>query len=141
MSYIYKNIIGDTATELISLNEVDKVTSIKIANARSSGTVIVDLYVYQMIEDVDEDLEALGIIDTTKIFYIMRNNTINNGSYLLLENNEITFNNSLYSLYIKLSTASEEADVIIDAVPIPIVVPEPEVAIVSGSSGGGGGGY
>ena len=140
MSYIYKNISGDTATEILTINNVEQITSIKIANARSSGNIIIDLYLYRIIEDVSAELEAIGIVDTTETFYIMRNNTINTGSYLMLESNEITFNNSLYSLYIKLSTASEEADIIIDAVPIPIVVSEAEVTVSSTSSSGGSGG-
>ena len=129
MSYIYKNISGDTATEILPISYVEKVTAIKIANARSSGNIIVDLYLYKITEDVSTELEDKGIVDTVKKFYIMRNTTINSGSCLLLEDNEITFNNNLYSLYIKLSTASEEADIIIDAIPISMAIAEPGVIL------------
>ena len=135
MSYIYKNIIDDTATELIPLNTVDKVTSIKIVNVLTSATYVA-LYLYKKTDDA-RLVHSAGVLDSEEKFYILYDEKASRGTRILLEDNGITFDNSLYSLYIKLSTAAGSVDVIIDAVPVSTSVTAQVSSESQGATGGG----
>jgi|TARA_R110002096_G_scaffold99406_1_gene220235 hypothetical protein len=130
MSLIYKNIIGSTAVTLIDSytdgNDSQEIASISLCNVHATDSVDVDLYysytIYSHQRDTDwNTTPAIEVTEdddgstTESIFnyYIIKNVTIPKAVTLNLDN--LSFNNNLYLLVIKLSAADSAVDVIIDA--------------------------
>ena len=144
MSYIYKNIIAATDTEVLPLHTIDTFTSISICNKGTDCST--DIYLSRTLEDVGAKLRAQGIQDTKDVVYFLYQTVIKQYTTLILDPSDFSFDNSLYSLYIK---GSQNLDVIINATPSttkPLktddVVPEPiSDPYIGGAGGTGGGGY
>ena len=98
MAIQVNNISGSTAVELIDINTgIHNITTITIANTYSAA-VVTDLYIKN----------AAGTD-----FYIFKSLSIPKGQTLKLGGDEISFDNTLYNLYIKLSGGSDTVSVII----------------------------
>lgn len=112
MALQYTVIEGNTATTLIAkrsiLNTVtggydmtltaEKMITISLCNTHATDSVDVDLYVYD---------------DTLGTFKILNNVKIPEGTTLILERYEISFDNNDYEMKIQLSAADSEVSVII----------------------------
>ena len=98
MAIQVKNISGSTEVELIDINSgINKINSMTIANTYSAA-VVTDLYI-----------KNAGGTD----FYIFKSLSIPKGQTLKLESNEVSFDNTVYNFYIKLSGGSDTVSVII----------------------------
>ena len=125
----YHNIVGDTAVKLLDKSDLSNqyntsnLTSINICNIHATDECSVDLYLYKEItssranehetNNWDKYNNIKGV--STTIYYIIKDIIIPHRGSLLLERPEIDFDNSQYSLYIKLKTSGEKADVIINS--------------------------
>lgn len=99
MAIQVNNISGNTAVELIDINSgIHNINTMTIANTYSSLPVAVDLYL-KNASDTD--------------YYIFKNLSIPIGQTLKLESDEISFDNTVYNLYIKLAEGSDTVSVII----------------------------
>ena len=130
MSLIYKNIIGSTAVTLIDSytdgNDSQEIASISLCNTHATDSVDVDLYYSYTIysQQIATDWNTTPTIEVTEDddgnmiesifnYYVIKNVTIPKAVTLNLDN--LSFNNNLYLLVIKLSAADSAVDVIIDA--------------------------
>ena len=134
MGAIYKNITGNTATDLgLSTSKRFEYCKMSFCNVHASDAVNIDLYlsgdrVSDKIIDVGEDVDKHrynedGVYDNnsydapttlTSVYYILKNTTIPNGASLFLGEGELFFNNNKYKMFIKLNNADSAVDVIID---------------------------
>ena len=121
MSYIYKNITGDTAELLLSMNKYNEsiIPSILITNKHSTDQVVVEVYItrtyvseYDRIS-VGQDGNWDALETTTETYYILNNTKVPAFVSLLLEQPELSFDNTKYDLYIKLGAADSAVDIII----------------------------
>ena len=97
MTKLTFKISATTATELIDLgSDKSNMRSMLIANIDGSDTAVVNLY-----------LKNAGGTD----YYIFKNLNIPVGQTLKLDNDEVSFNNKLYNLYIY---STKTVDVIIN---------------------------
>tara|TARA_R110002012_G_scaffold1455_19_gene6213 strand:- start:7407 stop:7820 length:414 start_codon:yes stop_codon:yes gene_type:complete len=122
---IYKNISGNTAQVLIDVREniSGQLYYISICNTHDTEDAYVDLY---FSKDVSEDYfehrrnfdeeDSLNFDEATKqyqTYYMAKNLLVENGNTLILDNEDIIpYDNSQYSLYIKLLNGSSTIDVI-----------------------------
>ena len=126
MSLIYKNITGNTAVTLIdSYTDGDisqKIDSINICNIHNTDSVDVDLYysytIYNPQIATDWNTTPTIEVDGNGVesifnYYVIKNVTIPKSVTLNLDN--LSFNNNLYLLVIKLSAADSAVDIVIDA--------------------------
>jgi hypothetical protein len=126
MSLIYKNITGSTAVTLIdSYTDGDvsqKLDSINLCNVHDTDSVTVDLYysytIYASQLSTDWNTTPVIAVDTNGvqgifIYYLIKNVIIPKGTTLNLD--DISFNNKIYLLAIKLNASDSAVDVIIDA--------------------------
>ena len=126
MSLIYKNITGNTAVTLIdSYTDGDisqKLDSINLCNVHDTDSVTVDLYysytIYASQLSTDWNTTPVIAVDTNGvqgifIYYLIKNVIIPKGTTLNLD--DISFNNKIYLLAIKLNASDSAVDVIIDA--------------------------
>ena len=121
MSYIYKNITGDTAELLLSMNKYNEsiIPSILITNKHSTDQVSVELYItrtyvseYDRIS-VGQDGNWDPLTTTTETYYILNNTKVPVFASLLLEQPELSFDNTKYDLYIRLASSDSAVDIII----------------------------
>jgi hypothetical protein len=127
MSSIYKNITGNTATDLDIYDEKFVMyISMMLCNIHSSDSVTVDLYITRTSDgelppnDKDDTRTFVGEngnwdpLPTTRFdYHILKNMVIPKGATLKLDNNDLFFDNTLYDLYIKLSASDSAVDVIL----------------------------
>ena len=118
MSYIYKNISGNTAKTLVSLNEIPYNKSLKtinICNTHSSAACDVDLYLYNHIPDVVEpNTYDVAYSKTDITYYIIKKYEIAANSYLHLESSMLTYDHDVFFLKIKLGDSGSTVDVIMN---------------------------
>jgi len=103
MATRHHNISGELTQELLAVGDGVKATSISLANIHASTTCTVDLYIEKKL---------------TGKFYIIKSLQLPVGATLILENNDVKFNNGAnqFGLYIKLTQGASETptvDVII----------------------------
>lgn len=112
MAKQYTNISGSAATTLVPLRSVQssttsrytvsidstKIRSISLSNTHASDNVLVDLWVYK---DPDS-------------YYILNNVEIPNGTTLILDSSEVSFDNRYYELKIQLSAGDSAVTAIIN---------------------------
>lgn len=98
MSYnLAQKISGNGETAVTFSDGIYNNTAMTLTNIHASDDVVVDLY----IKD-----------STPTTFYILKDTTIPKGVTLVLQANEINFNNNTYTLYIKLNNADSAVDII-----------------------------
>lgn len=118
MGHLYYNITTDTAESLIHIDQLtneEEVKSLSLCNVHATDSVDVDLYYYKTEDNTAEpnNWDDPGV--TEYKYYLIKNNTILKGTTLQLNDEyDITFNNSQYSLYIKLSASDSAVDAIIN---------------------------
>ena len=103
MATRHHNISGELTQELLAAGDGVKVTSISLANIHASTTCTVDLYIAKKL---------------TGKFYIVKSLILPVGATLILEGNDVKFNNNKkeFGLFIKLTKGASETpavDVII----------------------------
>jgi small ligand-binding sensory domain FIST len=103
MATRHHNISGELTQELLVAGDGVNVTSISLANIHASTTCAVDLYIEKKL---------------TGKFYLLKSLQLPVGSTLILEGNDVNFNNKTgqFGLYIKLTKGASETptvDVII----------------------------
>ena len=125
---IYKNISGDTAELLIDVREniSGQLYYISICNTHDADDAYMDLYFskdvsedyFEHIRNFDSDLNGGGLNfdEVTKqyqVYYLAKNLLIEQGNTLILDEEDvIPYDNTKYSLYIKLSAGTSQVDVI-----------------------------
>lgn len=140
MSLIYKNITGNTAVTLLDLKSENigldgseleagyisssfttipttskEIKSIILCNVHGTDSVDVDLYYYNVNYTPTVPTNWNDPTETVTTYYIFKNTTIPKGVTLKLnEEDDITFDSSIYILKIKLSAADSSVDVIIN---------------------------
>ena len=97
MAFNTQNISDNTATKIIGASNTS-IESIKISNTKSSGAVIIDLY----IQNIDDDT----------IYYILNNVSIPNGTTLFLERSYILHDQINYDLYILSDSSAGDLSII-----------------------------
>jgi hypothetical protein len=91
-------ISGSTQVKLITIGDrINLINSLTIANIHDTAAAAVDLF----------------LANPTDNYYIFKNLSIPAGQTLKLESNEVSFDNKVYNLYIKLGAASSVVDVIL----------------------------
>ena len=133
MDLIYRNITGNTATEIIGNGSTATkvkdycVKDINLCNVHSSDAVLVDLYITNtVVNDArisrgSHLLNTTGGTDwdntptsTTSTYYIIKNLEIAKGISLYLDEQYLKgINFNFYQLYIKLNNADSAVDVIV----------------------------
>ena len=142
MGYIYKNITGDTATNL-DVQEIDnsssssssssysgsssnsnnkyksKLSNIILCNRHAADSVTLDLYLYktEMTDSrskVGENGNWNSLESTESSYYLLNNVVIPNGSTLLLDSSYLKFDRSMYNLYIKLNASDSAVDILLN---------------------------
>ena len=103
MATRHHNISGELTQELLAAGDGVNVRSISLANIHASTTCTVDLYIEKQL---------------TGKFYIIKSLQLPVGATLILEGNDVNFNNrgKEFGLYIKLTQGASETptvDVII----------------------------
>jgi len=103
MATRHHNISGELTQELLAAGDSVNVTSISLANVHADTVCSVDLYIEKKL---------------TGKFYIIKSLPLPIGSTLILEDNDVNFNNksNQFGLYIKLTKGASETptvDVII----------------------------
>ena len=103
MATTHHNISGELTQELLAAGDGVNVRSISLANIHASTTCTVDLYIEKKL---------------TGKFYIIKSLQLPVGATLILEGNDVNFNNIAgeFGLYIKLTQGASETptvDVII----------------------------
>jgi sulfate adenylyltransferase subunit 1 (EFTu-like GTPase family) len=103
MATRHHNISGELTQELLAAGDGINVRSISLANIHASTTCTVDLYIEKKL---------------TGKFYIIKSLQLPVGATLILEGNDVNFNNRAneFGLYIKLTQGASETptvDVII----------------------------
>ena len=121
MAYIYKNITGNTATDL-EVQEIENnkytLSTMSLCNIHTSDAVLIDLYLYrtEMTDSrsiVGEGGDWNDLESTTYSYYILNNIKIPNGATLVLDKEDLDFDRSIYNLYIKLDQADSAVDIIL----------------------------
>ena len=97
MAFNAQNISNSVATKIVRAN-IATVEAIRISNTKSSGAVVIDLY----IQNVDDDT----------IYYILNNVSIPNGTTLFLERSDIVYDNINYDLYILSDSSGGDLSII-----------------------------
>jgi len=97
MAFNTQNISDNIATKITG-SDTHSIENIKISNSKSSGTVIIDLY----IQNVDDDT----------IYYILNNVSIPNGATLFLEREYLMYDEVSYSLYIQSNSGTGDLSII-----------------------------
>tara|TARA_R110002167_G_scaffold6548_5_gene30351 strand:- start:646 stop:1074 length:429 start_codon:yes stop_codon:yes gene_type:complete len=142
MGYIYKNITGDTATNL-DVQEIDnsssssssssysgsssnsnnkyksKLSNIILCNRHVADSVTLDLYLYktEMTDSrskVGENGNWNSLESTESSYYLLNNVVIPNGTTLTLDSSYLNFDRGVYDLYIKLNNADSAVDIILN---------------------------
>tara|TARA_R100000742_G_C4211502_1_gene37758 strand:- start:152 stop:577 length:426 start_codon:yes stop_codon:yes gene_type:complete len=137
---VYKKITGNTATVLIDLNETvssgssgkdysksfSTLKAISFCNLHDTDSAYLDLYYseyeYTLADETNHDAVIVEAIHPTNRFtvtstdyYIVKNLDIQKGDTFFLEEEDlIDFDNTRYSLSMKLGAADSAVDVIMD---------------------------
>ena len=101
----YYNLIGDTTldNELVALNDTKRgIVSLQISNVHVSADATVDLYIFK------DSTDAVA----SQTVYILNQVVIPFGVSLFLNEDEVHFDNSVYSLYMNI-VAGNTIDVLI----------------------------
>lgn len=125
MGYIYKNITGTTATELIEHGAKDvpftefELDSIMLCNIHSTDAVSVSLYITKQENDLESYRDRARNDWTeydkiTRVYYILHKTKLPAYTTLKLDKDEIAYDMEDYSLYILLSAVDSAVDVIIN---------------------------
>ena len=94
----YQKISGTTAVNLIPKGTLtDRIQSVMLANIHASQTAVINLY----------------LSSSTNDFYIFKGLDLPAGVTLKLERDEVSYNSSIFDLYIGLADANDTVDVII----------------------------
>ena len=88
---------GQLTTELIKPSEEFDVKSVSLANIHGSDSASVDVF----------------LANPTDNYYIIKNVVIPFATTLILEEDEVDYNTSVYNLYVKLSASDSAVDIII----------------------------
>ena len=97
MAFNAQNISNSTATKIDEAN-TSTVEGIRISNTKSSGAVVIDLY----IQNVDDDT----------IYYILNSVSIPNGTTLSLEQLDVAYDNVNFDLYILSDSSGGDLSII-----------------------------
>tara|TARA_R110002012_G_scaffold255391_1_gene435335 strand:- start:31 stop:330 length:300 start_codon:yes stop_codon:yes gene_type:complete len=97
MAFNAQNISSSVATKIIGASTTT-IEGIKISNTKSSGAVVVDLY----IQNIDDET----------IYYILNNVSIPNGATLFLDGPHVMHDNVNYDLYIVSDSSSGDLSII-----------------------------
>jgi len=122
---IYKNISGNTAQLLIDVKEniSGQLYYISVCNTHDTDNAYMDLYFskdvsedyFEHLRNFDEE-NGLNFDETTKqyeVYYLSKNLLIEQGNTLILDSEDIIpYDNTQYSLYIKLAGGTSQVDVI-----------------------------
>jgi|2_EtaG_2_1085320.scaffolds.fasta_scaffold19498_2 hypothetical protein len=120
MSYIYKNITGDTVQVLLSKNELknNNIKSMNICNIHASDRVAVDLYLYRTYGDAIGGYEKDTETKTEESYYLINSLIIPNTVTLQLKDSDLLIDYEtilpLYDLRIKLDAGDSAVDIIIN---------------------------
>ena len=101
----YYNLLGATTqdNELVALNDTKKgITSLQISNVHVSATATIDLYLFKDSTDAA----------ASQTVYILNQVVIPIGVSLFLNEDEVYFDNNVYSLYMNVGS-SDTVDVVI----------------------------
>ena len=117
MKYIYKNITGNTATDLELYDDyTGEYTNMLLCNVHVSDAVTVDLYITKTVSNDDRfsvgengNWDPLSTMDFT--YYILKTVNIPLGATLSLDHNDLIFDSTEYDLYIKLNAADSAVDI------------------------------
>ena len=91
-------ISGSTQVKLISIGDrINSIQSFTIANIHDTAAAAVDLF----------------LANPTDNYYIFKNLSLPAGQTLKLESDEVSFDNQVYNLYVKLGAASSVVDIIL----------------------------
>ena len=127
MSLLYKNITGNTATDLdISTSTEAVYTSINICNTHDTDAVTFDLYITANVKSdsrftvgstaYTDDVPSNNwdpITEITYTYYLVKNISIPMGVTLALDKSIVSFNNNKYALYVKLNASDSQVSIII----------------------------
>jgi len=121
MSNIYKNITGNVAEILVSMkDQVLEIPHISVANIHATDSVAVSLYVSKTDSADAEERALVGqggnwdpLATTVYTYVIIQKLTLPVNSSVVLEQPELSYNNTKYDLYIKLNASDSAVDVII----------------------------
>ena len=96
---LQNNISGELTQELLAAGSKDSIKSISLVNVHASTTCTVDLYIEKKL---------------TGKFYIIKKIQLPVGAVLILEGNDIKFNNGVneFGLYIKLTKGASETPIV-----------------------------
>jgi len=97
MAFNTQNISDGVATKIVLAN-IATIEGIRISNTKSSGAVVIDLYIQSINDDT--------------IYYILNSVSIPNGATLFLEHSDVTYDNINYDLYILSDSSAGDLSVI-----------------------------
>ena len=97
MAFNTQNISDGVATKIIGA-KTSTVEAMKISNTKSSGAVVIDLY----IQNTDDDT----------IYYILNSVSIPNGTTLFLEHSDVVHDRVSYDLYILSDSGAGDLSII-----------------------------
>ena len=113
MSSVYKNITGSSATAIGSIN----IKSMTLANVHATDAVKVDLYITSFTREpitrglpLNNDWTPIAPGETST-YYLFKGITIPYGVTLILNKEDIAFDNGLYNLFIKLDQGDSAVDI------------------------------
>lgn len=118
MNYIYKNITGNTAVELLSSSQLKNkmIRKIHMVNKHLADSVKVSIYLQRSdIVDVPTSTNDWTPTETTETYSILNTLILPVRGIFVLEQEDILidYKNPRYSLYIHLNGADSVVDVII----------------------------
>ena len=125
MSYIYKNITGSGATLIDSISSgIHEYKSLSICNMHAADSAAISLYITRTADGgesssgdtrtiVGQDGNWDPLPTTQFDYYILKNMVIPKGVTLNLDSNDLSFDNTLYNLYIQSSAVDSTLDVIL----------------------------
>jgi len=99
MATRHHNISGELTQELLAAGDGVKVTSVSLTNIHASTICTVDLYIEKGL---------------TGKFYVIKSLQLPVGTTLILEDNDVNFNNGAnqFGLYIKLTQGASEIPIV-----------------------------
>mgnify|MGYP003143305562 CR=1 FL=1 len=119
IEYLHKNVTGNTATVLIEKDTTYRyeIQNMTICNKHSSDAVVVDLFLRQRIipvkPEVELDNDFTSLTTTFSEVYLAKNVTIDFGTTLVLESNELDFDSTVFDFVIKLNNSKHKKEKII----------------------------
>ena len=120
IEYLHKNVTGNTETVLIEKDTTYRyeIQNMTICNKHSSDAVVVDLFLRQRIipvkPEVELDNDFTSLTTTFSEVYLAKNVTIDFGTTLVLESNELDFDSTVFDFVIKLNNSDSDVDIIIN---------------------------